>query len=128
MILRLLAGIAAACSFAAIAQAAPADVSAQAFYTDAQALEKKGTGAMFDRRLKPTMAQIKDAGTRARAANLAATNAGNPLYCVPEGAKKKGLGAKQVVAMIGRVPESERRSITLYEAWKRALMRDYPCR
>lgn len=130
MILRLLAIAAAAGSLAAPAFAAPApsDVNAQAFYANAQALEAKGMGALFDKRLKPMMAQMKDAGTRARAANLAATNAGKPLYCVPETARKKGLGSKEVVAMIGRVPESERRSITLYEAWKRALVRDYPCR
>lgn len=128
MILRLLAIIAGTGSLAAPASAAPSDVNAQAFYLDARALETKGMGALFDKRLKPMMAQMKDAGTRARAANLAATNAGKPLYCVPEAAKKKGLGSKEVVATIGRVPDGERRSITLYEAWKRALVRDYPCR
>lgn len=115
-------------AFSIPAAAAPADVNADGFYRDAQALMKKGMGAMFDKRTRPMMAQMKDAGTRARAANQTATAAGKPLYCVPEAARKKGLGPQQVVAMLGRLPESERRSLTLADAWKRALARDYPCR
>lgn len=113
------------CSTAAYA--APSDVNAQAFYADAKALEAKGMRAMFDGRLKPMMAQMKDAGERSRAANIAAKAAGKPLYCVPD-SMKKGMGAKQVVAIIGKLPETERKSLTLYEAWKRALAREYPCR
>ena len=113
------------CSTAA--QAAPSDVNAQGFYASAVALQNKGMAAMFDKRTRPLMAQMKDAGARARAENLAAKAAGRPLYCVPE-STKKGMGAKQVIAMLGRLPESERRSATLVEAWKKALVREYPCR
>ena len=109
------------------ATAAPSDVNAQAFYADAKALEAKGMTALFDKRLKPMTAQMKDAGQRSRAANLAAKTAGKPLYCVPEGVKR-GMGSQQVIAMLGRLPETERRSATLFEAWKRALAREYPCR
>lgn len=109
------------------ARAAPSDVNAQAFYADAAALEKKGMTALFDRRTKPLMAQMKDAGERSRAANLAARAAGRAIYCVPEGARRK-MGAQQVIALLGRLPESERRALTLAEAWKRALAREYPCR
>ena len=109
------------------AHAAPSDVNAQAFYLDAKALEAKGMKALFDKRTKPMMAQMKDAGTRARADNLAATAAGRPLYCVPEGTKRS-MGAQQVIAMLGKLSEAERRSLTLLAAWKRALARDYPCR
>lgn len=118
---------AAALTTAGMAHAAPSDVNAQVFYADAKALEAKGMTAMFDRRLKPMMAQMKDAGERARAGNAAAKAAGQPLYCPPAGTKKS-MGAQQVVAMIGRVPEAERRSATLFEVWKRALAREYPCR
>lgn len=83
--------------------------------------------AMFDKRLKPMMVQMKDAGERSRSANLAAKAAGKPLYCPPEGLGQK-MGARQVMAMLGRVPEGERRSLSLGEAWKRALSREYPCR
>lgn len=112
---------------AAMAHAGPSDVNAQAFYADAKALEAKGMRALFDGRLKAMTAQMKDAGERARAANLSAKAAGKPLFCPPEGAKRS-VGAQQVIAMIGRVPEAERRSLSLAEAWKRALARDYPCR
>lgn len=110
------------------AQAAPSDVNAQTFYTHAQALEKKGMGAMFDSRLRPVIAQLKDAGTRARAANASATSAGSPLYCVPEGARKKGMNPKQILAILGRVPEADRRTSSLFEVWQRALASEYPCR
>lgn len=110
----------------ASAYAAPSDVNAQAFYVDAKALEAKGMAAMFDKRLKPMMAQMKDAGARSRAHNLAAKAQGKPLYCVPD-AKKKGMSSREVIALLGRVPEAERRSSTLFEVWKRALGREYPC-
>lgn len=123
---RLILGLAAlACAGAA--HAAPSDVNAQAFYADALALQKKGMGAMFDKRLRPMMAQMKDAGERARAANLSAKASGRPLYCVPETAKK-GMTPQQVVTMLGRVPEAERRSSTLYQTWSKAMAREYPCR
>ena len=72
------------------------------------------------------MAQMKDAGERARSANLAAKAGGRPIYCPPEGAKR-GMTPDQVMTMLGRLPESERRSLSLGEAWKRALAREYPC-
>ena len=119
--------LACAVAFSGAAQAAPSDVNAQTFYADAKALEAKGMTAMFDKRLKPMMAQMKNAGERARAANLAAKAAGKPLYCPPEGTKRS-MNSQQVIAMLGRLPESERRSSTLFEAWKQALAREYPCR
>lgn len=119
--------LAVVAAWSASAAAAPSDVNAQVFYADAKALEGKGMTAMFDKRLKPMMAQMNDAGERSRAANLAARSAGKPLYCPPEGTKRS-MGAQQVIALLGRVPESERRSLTLLEAWKRALGREYPCR
>lgn len=118
---------AAMIGLAGAAQAAPSDVNAQAFYADATALQKRGIGALFDKRTKLLTTQMKDAGARSRAANLAATSAGNPIYCVPESARR-GMGAQQVITILGRLSESERRSLTLMEAWKRALAREYPCR
>ena len=125
MRVRYFAAAALACS--AIAQAAPSDVNAQVFYANAMALQNKGMAAMFDGRVRPMIAQMKDAGTRARSENLAAKAAGRPIYCVPEGTTKV-MGSSQVIAMLGRLPEAERRALTLVEAWKRALSREYPCR
>ncbi|GGC42264.1 hypothetical protein GCM10011371_32090 [Novosphingobium marinum] len=109
------------------AMASPSDVNAQAFYANAQAVQARGMAAMFDKRLKPMVKQIEDAGARARAANEAATSRGEPLYCVPPAAKKKGLSSKQVIAMLGRMPEGERRVNTLQKAWLTVLTREYPC-
>ena len=109
------------------AWAGPADVNAQVFYLDAMALQAKGAGALFDRRVRPMMAQMKAAGEASRAANAAATARGKPLYCVPEARRKKGMGAQEALAMLGRVPESRRRAVTLRQAWLEAVVREYPC-
>lgn len=111
---------------ATAAHAAPSDVNAQTFYASAVALEKKGMGAMFDKRLRPMMAQMQDAGKRVKAENDAAKGAGRPIYCVPDAAKK-GRSPQEVLAMMGRVPEAERRGMSLYDLWKRTLVREYPC-
>lgn len=107
------------------AAAADGDVNADAFYRDARSLMGKGMGALFDKRTKPMMAHMKAAGLAAKTENDAATKAGKPVYCVPK--SKKGLDAKGVVAMLGRVPEAQRKSMTLKQAWRTALVRDYPC-
>ena len=109
------------------AAAAPGDVNADTFYANAVALQKKGMGAVFDGRLKPMIAQMKDAGTRTRAINETAAKSGKPLYCVPETTKKKGMGSDKVVQLLGSLPQPERRSLTLAEAWKRIMVREYPC-
>lgn len=119
---------AASMAVAAPALAAPGDVNADTFYTDAKALMAKGMGAMFDKRTKPMIANMKAAGEAARSANEAASAQGKPLYCVPEAARKKGMGADEAVAMLGRMPPAERRSKTLSQAWRTMLIRTYPCR
>ncbi len=123
--LRCLAAVGLMCSTPT--WAAPGDVNAQAFYVDAVALEDRGMRALFDKRLKPMVAQMRDAGMRSGAANKAATAVGKPIYCMSK-VEKKAIDAKDVIAMLGRVPDSERRSSTLFEAWKGALAREFPCR
>ena len=108
--------------------AANGDVNADSFYQDAKSLMAKGMGAMFDKRTKPLMAHMKAAGLAARAENDAAASRGKPLYCVPETVKKKGMGPNDVVEKLGRVPQDQRRSMTLSQAWRTILIRDYPCR
>ena len=123
--------LAASLLIAAVASAPvsanPADVDAQAFYTDAKALLSKGMRAAFDPRTKPRMAQLQAAGEAARAANAAATRKGQPLYCVPEAARKKGLNPKDSLAILERVSPSERTGMSLRKAWLLGLTRTYPC-
>ena len=115
-------------ALATSANAGPADVNAQAFYADAQQLMGKGVRAMFDKRTKPRMAQLKAAAELAKAENDRATAKGQPIYCVSDAERKKGLNANAVVEMLGAVPESDRRRMTLAKAWRAALIREYPCR
>ena len=112
---------------AVAAHAAPGDVNAQTFYLDARDLSAKGMKAMFDKRARPAMAAMKDAGERVRAENEAATKRGEPIYCVSEAQRKKGMTPKRVIDMLGRVPEAQRKRSTLAQAWRVALVRDFPC-
>ena len=120
----LAAGIVA---LAVPAAAADGDVNADAFYRDARALMAKGMGAVFDKRTRPMMANMKAAGLAAKAENDAGTKAGKPVYCVPAAARKKGLGPQEMVEKLGRLSESQRKAMTLKQAWRAALVRDYPC-
>lgn len=104
-----------------------AEVNADVFYQTAVELQKKGMGAMFDKRTKPMMRQMKAAGQAAKDENEAATARGKPVYCVPQAARKKGIGADQVIAMLGKVPAERRKRLTLKQAWREALIREYPC-
>ena len=124
-LLMLTAAAAAMCSTPALA--APEDVSAEGFYLAASDLMGKGMRAMFDKRTRPMMAQLKAAATAVKTENAAATAKDAPLYCVPPAARKKGMDAQDVVARIGRLPQAQRRSSTLHQAWRAVLIRDYPC-
>ena len=71
-------------ALAAPAFASPAGVNAQAFYADAQQLMDKGVRAMFDKRTKPRMAQLRAAAELAKAENEAATARGkDPVVSIP---------------------------------------------
>ena len=125
--MRLLLTMAAAAVLSTPALAAPDDVNADSFYLAANDLMGKGMRAMFDKRTRPMMAQLKAAATSVRSENLAATAKGAPIYCVPPAARKKGMGAEEIVARIGRLPQAQRRNSTLRQAWRAVLIRDYPC-
>lgn len=109
------------------ATAADGDVNADAFYRDARALMAKGMGAVFDKRTRPMMASMKAAGLAAKAENDAGAKDGKPVYCVPAAARKKGLGPQDAIEKLGRIPEGQRKVMTLKQAWRAALIRDYPC-
>lgn len=110
------------------AAAAPQDVNAETFYVAARELMGKGVAAMFDKRVKPMAAQLGAAAKAVKVQNDAATAKGAPLYCVPASQKGKGMGAQDAIARIGRVPQAQRRSSTLEQAWRAVMVRDYPCR
>ncbi|WP_162935733.1 hypothetical protein [Tsuneonella amylolytica] len=110
------------------AHAAPSEINADVFYTNARELMGKGMAAMFDKRAKPMVAQMKDAATLVKAENEAATARGRPIYCVPDAARKKGMSPDMVVEKIGRLPQAQRKASTLRQAWRAVLIRDYPCR
>ena len=102
-------------------------VNADEFYRDAKELSGKGMRAMFDERTKPRMAQMRAAAETVKAENEAAKKRGSPLYCVSDAERKKGLNTEMIVQMLGRIPEAQRKRMTLAQAWRAALVRQYPC-
>lgn len=105
--------------------AAPGDVSAHEFYTNALALKKKGVLAMVSGKLPAAKSQFKDAMTRVRDDNLAAKARGTPKYCPPE---KGSITVDGLLGGLAAIPEPRRRTISLTDAWREILVSRYPCR
>jgi hypothetical protein len=110
------------------AVAGAGDVNAHNFYVSAKSLLAKGVGAMFDSRRKPMTAQLRDAAVAVKAQNDAAKAKGAPIYCVSDAQRKKGMSVQFIVDQLGAIPEQQRRTMTLKDAWRNVLVRNYPCR
>lgn len=108
-----------------LASTAATAMDAQTFYTRAQALQKKGPLAMFSRDLKPLMNEMKAAGVSVKGENDVARKNGTPLYCPPDTAK--GMSPQDVLQEFGRIPESQRKTMSVRDAWKSILIRKFPC-
>ncbi len=112
----------------AAAFARPGEVNAHEFYVAAQGLLAKGPAAVFDSRREPLTAQFRDAVETVRAENAAAGGRGRGLYCIPEEERREGMSVRFIMDQLAAIPEPERRTMTLRSAWRRILMRNYPCR
>ncbi len=108
--------------------AAPAQsMNAESFYKRAMALKAKGPLALMSRDLQPMIREAKAAGLKARAARLAAVDAGHkPRYCPPKGSKR--LGNEEFLNAMSAIPAAERAAIDMTEAMTRILIRKFPCR
>lgn len=121
------AGFAACLATGTVAVAAAGDMNAETFYTQGMAVKDKGMAALLDKRTKPLISAMKDAGKRVKAENDLATKRGSPLYCVPAAAKKKGMNVDMVFAELGTIPQSQRKTLSVVNAWRKILIRKYPC-
>lgn len=99
-------------------------MDAETFYVKASALNKKGPAALLSADLQPVMAEMKAAGTAVRAENEKAKAAGNPLYCVPKNTK---MGSDEALRAFGSIPAQRRRTLTVRQAWREALIKRFPC-
>ena len=73
-------------------------------------------------------AQLRDAAVAVKAQNDAAKAKGAPIYCVSDAQRKKGMSVQFIVDQLGAIPEQQRRTMTLKDAWRNVLVRNYPCR
>ena len=120
--MRLKFGVAA--MFLAAIPASAYAMDADTFYNKAAALQKKGVTAILSSDLKPVMNEIKTASQSVKAENDAAKTAGNPIYCVPKGAK---FTSEDALKSFGAIPVARRKSMTVRQAWRETLVKRFPC-
>ena len=116
---------------AAMVVAQPAlaqSMNAEVFHQRAQALQRKGPLALLSRgEIKALMAEGRASGEKARAARLAAIQAGKkPRYCPPTDVR--GMRSDEFMKRLAAIPLTERRQIDMGEAMNRILATKYPCR
>jgi hypothetical protein len=99
-------------------------MDAETFYSKAKALNQQGTAALLSKDLQPVMAEMKAAGTAVRAENEKAKAAGTPLYCVPKNTK---MGPDDALRAFGSIPAPRRKTLTVRQAWREALIKRFPC-
>ena len=99
-------------------------MDAHSFYVKGLALKKKGMGAMFSKDMKPVMREAKKAGKAVKAENDRAKAAGKPLFCPP---KKSSMNAQDMLNELARIPKTQRSNMTVTQAFRRILIRRYPC-
>ena len=114
----------AAAVFLAAIPASVFAMDADTFYNKAAALQKKGVTAILSSDLKPVMNEIKVASQSVKAENDAAKAAGNPIYCVPKGAK---FTSEDALNSFGAIPATRRKSMTVRQAWRETLVKRFPC-
>ena len=103
-------------------------MNAEVFHQRAVALQKKGPLALLSRgEIKALMNEGKASGERARAARLAAVQAGKtPRYCPPTDVR--GMSSDEFMKRLDAIPQAERRRIDMGEAMNRILALKYPCK
>jgi hypothetical protein len=107
--------------------AAAQSMRADVFLQKAQALKAKGPLALLSGDMKKLQGEMRGSAEQLRAERLAATKAGQkPAYCPPE--KAGGLKVSEILGHFQSIPAAERSRINTKEAFKRLLVKKYPCR
>lgn len=95
------------------------------FLQKAEALEKRGVGALLSRDLKLLKNEVKGAGEALRAERLAAQRAGRrAAYCPPE---RTALNAQELLDHFRSIPPAQRERMEVRDGLRTLLARKYPC-
>ena len=96
------------------------------FLQKAEALQRKGIGAMFSSDIGLLKGEIKDASAALRVERLAAEHAGrHGAYCPPARFK---LGSDEILASFRAVPPAQRERTQVKDALRGLFARKFPCR
>lgn len=107
----------------ATAQSMRADI----FLQKAEALKKKGPLALLSGDMTKLKGEIQGSAAQLRAERLAAAKAGQkPAYCPP--ANAGGLEVSEILEHFQSIAPAERSRINTKEAFKRLMVKKYPCR
>ena len=106
--------------------AAAQSMRADVFLQKAEALKSKGPLALLSGDMGKLKGEIQGSALQLRAERVAAVKAGQkPSYCPPE---KSGLGVEEIISHFQSIPAAERPRMTTKEAFKRLMVKKYPCR
>ncbi|QIL03162.1 hypothetical protein G7078_10490 [Sphingomonas sinipercae] len=118
----LAALVAAVWAAPASAQSMRADI----FLQKADALAAKGPLALLSGDMGKLKAEMRGSAEQLRAERLAAVKAGQkPVYCPP--AQQGNLGVSEILDHFRSIPVAERSRMTTKDAFKRLMMKKYPC-
>lgn len=107
--------------------AAAQSMRADVFLQKAESLKKKGPLALLSGDMGKLKGEIQGSAAQLRAERLAAAKVGQkPAYCPPENAG--GLEVSEIMGHFESIPAAERARINTKEAFKRLMVKKYPCR
>jgi len=96
------------------------------FMQKADALEKKGMGALFTGDYRLLKREVEGSTRALRTERLAAVQAGRrPAYCPPP---RSGIKSDEILASFRAIPADQRPRTEVVDALRTLLTRKYPCR
>jgi hypothetical protein len=96
------------------------------FLLKAEALQKKGMGAMFSSDLGLLKGEVRNASKSLKVEREAARSAGRPqAYCPPT---RASLNSNELLAHFRAIPPAQRSHTEVRDALRTLLARKYPCR
>jgi hypothetical protein len=101
-------------------------MNVRVFLEKADALQRRGVGALFSADYRLLKSEIETNAQALRAERLAAERAGRRgAYCPPA---KQSLNSNEILSAFRTIPEAQRERVEVKDALRALLVRKYPCR
>ena len=101
-------------------------MNVRVFLEKADALQRRGVGALFSADYRLLKSEIETNAQALRVERLAAERAGRRgAYCPPA---KQSLSSNEILSAFRTIPEAQRERVEVKDALRALLVRKYPCR